>query len=119
MRGCRFGERGQEGPRRICWRRTKHQGLSSLVYRSDIQGLRGVSVLAVIIFHLAVGLPGGFVGVDIFFVISGFLMTGIIAEEFAERGTLSLGRFYSRRIRRIFPALLVMILATTGLCYFL
>jgi peptidoglycan/LPS O-acetylase OafA/YrhL len=71
------------------------------------------------IFHLAIGLPGGFVGVDIFFVISGFLMTGLIAEEFAGCGTFSFARFYSRRIRRIFPALLVMILTTTGLGYFL
>jgi peptidoglycan/LPS O-acetylase OafA/YrhL len=68
---------------------------------------------------LAAGLPGGFVGVDIFFVISGFLMTGIISEEFTKRGTVSFGQFYSRRIRRIFPALLVMILLTTGLGYFL
>jgi peptidoglycan/LPS O-acetylase OafA/YrhL len=90
-----------------------------LGYRPDIQGLRGVSVLAVIVFHLAVGLPGGFVGVDVFFVISGFLMTTIISEEFAKRETLSFGEFYSRRIRRIFPALLVMILLTTGLGYFL
>src|SRR6202043_695501 len=72
-----------------------------------------------IIFHLAVGLPGGFVGVDVFFVISGFLMTGIISEEFTRRGTLSFGEFYGRRIRRIFPALLVMIVVTTGLGYFL
>jgi peptidoglycan/LPS O-acetylase OafA/YrhL len=70
-------------------------------------------------FHLALGLPGGFVGVDAFFVISGFLMSGIIAEEFTARGTFSFGSFYSRRIRRIFPALLVMILITTGLGYFL
>jgi peptidoglycan/LPS O-acetylase OafA/YrhL len=90
-----------------------------LAYRSDIQGLRGVSVLAVMIFHLGAGLPGGFVGVDVFFVISGFLMTGIIAQEFLERRTLSFAAFYSRRIRRIFPALLVMILATTALGYFL
>jgi peptidoglycan/LPS O-acetylase OafA/YrhL len=90
-----------------------------LDYRPDIQGLRGVSVLAVMVFHLAVGLPGGFVGVDVFFVISGFLMTGIMAEEFARRGTLSFALFYSRRIRRIFPALLVMIVLTTALGYFL
>src|SRR6202035_5590773 len=62
---------------------------------------------------------GGFVGVDVFFVISGFLMTGLISEEFTARGTFSFGGFYSRRIRRIFPALLVMILATTALGYFL
>jgi peptidoglycan/LPS O-acetylase OafA/YrhL len=90
-----------------------------LVYRPHIQGLRGISVLAVIIFHSAVGLPGGFVGVDVFFVISGFLMTGLISEEFSRRGTFAFGEFYSRRIRRIFPALLVMILLTTGLGYFL
>src|SRR3979490_569886 len=71
------------------------------------------------VFHLAVGLPGGFVGVDVFFVISGFLMTGIIAQEFSGGGTFSFAKFYSRRIRRIFPALLVMILITTGLGYFL
>jgi peptidoglycan/LPS O-acetylase OafA/YrhL len=90
-----------------------------LEYRPDIQGLRGVSVLAVMIFHLAAGLPGGFVGVDVFFVISGFLMTGIISEEFTKRGTFSFGAFYSRRMRRIFPALLVMIVLTTGLGCFL
>ncbi len=90
-----------------------------MVYRPDIQGLRGISVLAVMIFHLAAGLPGGFVGVDVFFVISGFLMTGIIAEEFIRRGTFSFREFYSRRIRRIFPALLVMILLTSGVGYFL
>jgi peptidoglycan/LPS O-acetylase OafA/YrhL len=90
-----------------------------LVHRPDIQGLRGISVLAVLIFHLAAGLPGGFVGVDVFFVISGFLMTGLIAEEFAKRGTVSLAGFYGRRIRRIFPALLAMLLVTTGLGYFL
>jgi peptidoglycan/LPS O-acetylase OafA/YrhL len=57
--------------------------------------------------------------VDVFFVISGFLMTGLISEEFTRRGTLSFGQFYSRRVRRIFPALLVMIVATAGLGYFL
>jgi peptidoglycan/LPS O-acetylase OafA/YrhL len=90
-----------------------------LVYRPDIQGLRGISVLAVLVFHLAIGLPGGFVGVDVFFVISGFLMTGLIADEHARSGSLSFASFYGRRIRRIFPALLAMILITTGLGYFL
>jgi peptidoglycan/LPS O-acetylase OafA/YrhL len=90
-----------------------------LTYRADIQGLRGISVIAVLIFHLAVGLPGGFVGVDVFFVISGFLMTGLIADEVGRRGMLSFAEFYRRRVRRIFPALLVMILLTTGLGYFL
>ena len=90
-----------------------------MVFRPDIQGLRGISVLAVLVFHLAVGLPGGFVGVDVFFVISGFLMTGLIAHELAKRGGVSFAGFYGRRIRRIFPALLAMILITTSLAYFL
>jgi peptidoglycan/LPS O-acetylase OafA/YrhL len=81
--------------------------------------LRGLSVIAVIVFHLGLGLSGGFIGVDVFFVISGFLMTGIIAEEFSQHGTFSFGRFYGRRIRRIFPALLVMIVLTTGFGYVL
>ena len=90
-----------------------------MIYRPDIQGLRGLSVIAVLLFHLGVALPGGFVGVDVFFVISGFLMTGLIADEFARRGTISFVDFYARRIRRIFPALLVMIVVVTALGYFL
>ncbi len=90
-----------------------------MTYRGDIQGLRGVSVLAVIIFHLAGALPGGFVGVDVFFVVSGFLMTSLISAEFARRGSFSFGEFYSRRIRRIFPAMLVMITLTIAAGFFL
>jgi peptidoglycan/LPS O-acetylase OafA/YrhL len=80
-------------------------------YRSDIDGLRAVAVLAVVSFHLS--LPwladGGYVGVDIFFVISGFLITGIIFEAFSS-GAYSIIDFYRRRIRRIFPALFVVYL---------
>ena len=77
-------------------------------YRADIDGLRAVAVLAVVCFHAAPTLaPGGFVGVDIFFVISGFLITGIIIREidFGSYGTL---RFYERRLRRIAPAFLMV-----------
>jgi peptidoglycan/LPS O-acetylase OafA/YrhL len=88
-----------------------------VVYRPDIQGLRGIAVLAVMIFHLGLALPGGFAGVDVFFVISGFLMTGLVADAVARTGTLSLADFYARRIRRIFPALLVMIVLATALGY--
>lgn len=77
-------------------------------YRADIDGLRAVAVLAVILFHAFPGLvPGGFVGVDIFFVISGYLITGIIAREI-DAGTYSTLRFYERRLRRIVPAFLVV-----------
>ncbi|MGW8394446.1 acyltransferase family protein [Pseudoduganella sp. HUAS MS19] len=78
-------------------------------YRPDIDGLRAVAVLAVIIFHLrAEWLPGGFVGVDIFFVISGYLITRYILQEL-DAGSFSLAEFYRRRIKRIAPALLLVV----------
>jgi peptidoglycan/LPS O-acetylase OafA/YrhL len=78
-------------------------------YRPEIDGLRSVAVLPVVLFHAGVpGFPGGFVGVDIFFVISGYLITGMIAEE-VRQGTFTITGFYERRIRRIFPALIVML----------
>ena len=77
----------------------------SVTYRSDIDGLRGVAVLSVIGFHAFPNyVPGGFVGVDIFFVISGFLISGVIFDG-QEKGNFSFADFYARRIRRIFPAL--------------
>lgn len=84
------------------------------VYRADIDGLRGISVLAVIAFHAFPDLvPGGFIGVDVFFVISGFLISGIIFDEMRS-DAFSLRSFYARRIRRIFPAL-VLVLTVTAL----
>ena len=85
--------------------------MSAIAYRPDIDGLRAVAVGTVVLFHAQLGLfPGGFVGVDVFFVISGYLITSIIAREL-DAGTFSLLSFYERRIRRIFPALLVVIAA--------
>ena len=78
-------------------------------YRPDIQGLRAIAVLAVIADHFAGGPRGSFVGVDVFFVISGYLITAILVREFEARQTISFGGFYARRIRRILPAGLFVI----------
>lgn len=84
----------------------------ALAYRPDIDGLRAIAVLAVVFYHFGIGgISGGFVGVDVFFVISGFLITGIIHREI-EQGKFTFTGFYERRIRRIFPALFT-VLATT------
>src|SRR5260370_23553289 len=78
-------------------------------YRPDIDGLRAIAVMLVVNFHaFPEAMPGGFIGVDIFFVISGFLITGIIVRELDQK-RFSLAAFYSRRIRRIFPALIVVL----------
>src|ERR1700731_3618401 len=81
-------------------------------YRPDIDGLRAIAVMLVMNFHaFPEAMPGGFIGVDIFFVISGFLITGIIARELDQQ-RFSLATFYNRRIRRIFPALMAVLCAT-------
>ncbi|MBR4876967.1 MAG: acyltransferase, partial [Rhodocyclaceae bacterium] len=86
--------------------------LSHPKYRPDIDGLRAVAVLAVVAFHaFPRWLPGGFVGVDVFFVISGYLISTILLENLA-RDTFSFTTFYMRRIRRIFPALAVVLAAS-------
>jgi len=84
----------------------------STVHYPHIDGLRALAVLAVVLFHaFPDALPGGFVGVDIFFVISGYLITGILWRSL-EEGSFSIGGFYARRVRRIFPALLLVMAAT-------
>lgn len=77
----------------------------SHIFRPDIQGLRALSVTLVVIYHIWPHLlTGGFVGVDVFFVISGFLITKHLLKEVIETGSISLPRFWSRRIRRLLPA---------------
>jgi peptidoglycan/LPS O-acetylase OafA/YrhL len=87
-------------------------------YRPDVDGLRAIAVTLVLNFHaFPDAMPGGFIGVDVFFVISGFLITGIIARDL-ELGRFSLIGFYNRRIRRIFPALIVVLCVTLVLGWF-
>jgi peptidoglycan/LPS O-acetylase OafA/YrhL len=89
-----------------------------LRYRPDIDGLRALAVLPVLLYHaFPTAVPGGFIGVDIFFVISGYLITGIIHQQMLSK-TFSIADFYARRIRRIFPALIVVVLVTLLIgCY--
>jgi peptidoglycan/LPS O-acetylase OafA/YrhL len=94
---------------------------NGLTYRPDIDGLRGIAVLSVVIFHaFPAALPGGFAGVDIFFVISGYLISGIILTGTAA-GSFSLRDFYRRRVNRLFPSLVVVLAACLagGYAYFL
>lgn len=88
-------------------------------YRADVDGLRAIAVLAVVGFHAGVPwLSGGFAGVDVFFVISGFLIGGVVAER-QSHGDFSLGWFWERRVRRIFPSLMAMLVVTTALAAWL
>ena len=82
-------------------------------FRRDIEGLRAVAILAVVLYHAHVGaVPGGYVGVDVFFVISGYLITDHLFREANESGTVSFGSFYARRIRRLLPASFLVIAVT-------
>ena len=84
-----------------------------MAYRRDIDGLRAAAVLAVVLYHLGIGFPGGFTGVDVFFVISGYLIASQLYAE-AEAGSFSIAGFYERRARRILPALLATIVASSA-----
>jgi peptidoglycan/LPS O-acetylase OafA/YrhL len=86
-------------------------------YRSDIDGLRAIAILPVVAYHAGIALvPGGFVGVDVFFVISGYLICRLINDEIGD-GSFTVAAFYKRRVMRLFPALFAMLLATSVLAY--
>jgi peptidoglycan/LPS O-acetylase OafA/YrhL len=89
-----------------------------LGYRADIEGLRAIAILFVIAVHAGLpGLSGGFVGVDIFFVLSGFLITGLLVKEITRTGSLQFTDFYIRRIRRLLPALVFMLVGSSALAW--
>ena len=88
--------------------------MSSVTYRPDIDGLRALAILPVVLFHLDVSIvSGGFTGVDVFFVISGYLITAVLLRDI-EGGAFSLVRFYERRVRRLFPALFAMLAVSSA-----
>ncbi|MBR8743344.1 acyltransferase family protein [Nocardiopsis sp. MG754419] len=88
-------------------------GASATRFRPEVQGLRALAVLLVLVYHLEPELlPGGYVGVDVFFVISGFLITSLLLREATEHGRVSLSRFYVRRVRRLLPAATLVLLVT-------
>ena len=92
--------------------------MRGMKYRSDIDGLRAVAILPVVAYHAGLAfVPGGFVGVDVFFVISGYLICRLINDEIKD-GSFTVAAFYKRRVMRLFPALFAMLLATSALAYF-
>lgn len=85
-------------------------------FRPDIEGLRALAIMPVVVYHAWPSLlPGGFVGVDIFFVISGYLITTLLLQRLGS-GTYSIASFYAARIRRIFPALFAMLALVAPVC---
>lgn len=103
------------------WASDAKGGGASVKYQPEIDGLRAIAVVPVVLFHSGLpGFQGGYVGVDVFFVISGFLITGIIAADIAA-GRFSIFNFYERRVRRIIPALMTVLIATlvAGIALFL
>ena len=85
----------------------------SMKFRPDIEGLRGIAVVLVVLFHCGVpGFSGGFIGVDVFFALSGYLITGLIVDEIQRNGRLSFRNFYARRVRRLLPAAGLVLVST-------
>jgi peptidoglycan/LPS O-acetylase OafA/YrhL len=89
-------------------------------FRPDIEGMRAIAILMVVAFHVGIpGFNGGFAGVDVFFVLSGYLITGLLLKELDQTGSISLKAFYARRIRRLLPAATLMVIVTLGVSFWL
>lgn len=92
---------------------------SRLKLLPELEGLRALAVISVLLFHAKLGFSGGYVGVDVFFVVSGFLITRLLANEQAKTGRISLARFYARRVRRLLPAASLVLIVVVATSYFL
>jgi len=88
-------------------------------FRTDINGLRAVAVLAVVVYHAGIAIPGGFTGVDVFYVISGYLISSLLLREVGRSGTVDLVQFWTRRMRRLVPALALVVIVTLVGCVLL
>ncbi len=119
--GCRVAIPTSPDPTDVACPVVLHEPLSEPgTYRPDIEGLRAVAVTFVVLFHIGFpGFAGGFIGVDVFFVISGFVITGLLLRERTRTGSTSLLDFYGRRARRILPAATLVILSATAAGYVL
>jgi len=93
---------------------------SNHTYRLDLQGLRAIAIILVVLAHLNVPyFEGGFIGVDVFFVLSGYLITGLLIKEYSSTNTINFARFYARRLKRLLPSLLFMVGTALLVCSFL
>lgn len=92
---------------------------TSFGYRPHIDGLRAVAVLLVVLYHVGIsGIGGGFVDMDVLFVISGYLITSLLLMESEQHGRIDLAGYYARRVRRLFPAMMIVVAATLVLAAF-
>ena len=101
---------GAPPTRAIPWRLDGGRSVGELGYQPGLDGIRALAILGVLLYHGGIDVfPGGFLGVDVFFVLSGFLITTLLLEQFQARGTIDFGRFYLGRARRLLPALVLML----------
>src|SRR5215217_7386520 len=91
------------------------EGGARLPYLPGLDGLRALAVVAVLLYHAELGIVGGFLGVEMFFVLSGFLITALLLAEWQQHGHVQLAAFWMRRVRRLLPALILMLVGTFAL----
>ena len=102
------------------WHLDRGRASGEMGYLPGLDGIRAIAVLGVLLYHADLGfLPGGFLGVDVFFVLSGFLITTLLLEQFERTGRINFKAFYIGRVRRLFPALIALLLVIAIACIFI